>query len=58
MEANTCRRDPLEQGDFFDHILSKRSGKLEKRRSTASAMLETITYMWVFSLGLEKYVRN
>ncbi|VDO21534.1 unnamed protein product [Heligmosomoides polygyrus] len=45
VEANTCRRDPLEQGDFFDHILSKRSGKLEKRRSTASAMLETITYM-------------
>ncbi|PIO60579.1 hypothetical protein TELCIR_17924 [Teladorsagia circumcincta] len=45
VEANTCRRDPLEQGDFFDHILSKRSGKLEKRRSTANAMRETIAYM-------------
>ncbi|VDL70533.1 unnamed protein product [Nippostrongylus brasiliensis] len=45
VEANTCRRDPLEQGDFFDHILSKRSGRLEKRRLTADAMLNTITYM-------------
>ncbi|KHJ89586.1 hypothetical protein OESDEN_10586 [Oesophagostomum dentatum] len=45
VEANTCRRDPLEQGDFFDHILSKRSGKLEKRRSTANAMHDTIAYM-------------
>nr|CDJ96278.1 Cullin domain containing protein [Haemonchus contortus] len=45
VEANTCRRDPLEQGDFFDHILSKRSGKLEKRRFTANAMRETIAYM-------------
>ncbi|KAJ1359507.1 hypothetical protein KIN20_018264 [Parelaphostrongylus tenuis] len=26
VEANTCRRDALEQGNFFDHILSKRSG--------------------------------
>ncbi|EYB86756.1 hypothetical protein Y032_0273g971 [Ancylostoma ceylanicum] len=45
VEANTCRRDPLEQGDFFDHILSKRSGKLEKRRSTANAMHDTIAYI-------------
>ncbi|KJH41934.1 cullin family protein [Dictyocaulus viviparus] len=45
VEANICRRDLLEDGEFFDHILSKRSGRLEKRRTAVSAMRDTIAYM-------------